>query len=183
MAAGALEDAAAAENTDIYEAETNALGFRLAEYYDFCKVKYQQSILLRILAWELVAVWASICAYYIPFWSWGLGVADSSGRTEDLFAASLAVYSCNIVMHHFQMYVTIRNYTKWFAFTCTLSIIQFYPIFLMAANHVGDRLWHRIGELIVHQWVLFYGSVVIATFVAIAPIYAFKIIKMTCSHP
>ena len=31
----------AADGIDIYEAETNQLGFRLAEYYDFCKVKYQ----------------------------------------------------------------------------------------------------------------------------------------------
>lgn len=38
--AGSLHERAAADGTDIYEAETNALGFRLAEYYDFCKVKY-----------------------------------------------------------------------------------------------------------------------------------------------
>ena len=86
---------------NIYEQETLKLGYSLAEYYNFCKTKYQQTILVRILVWELIAIWASLCSYYIPFWSWGLGISDVSGRTEDLFAASLAVYSCNIFMHHF----------------------------------------------------------------------------------
>ena len=90
-----------------------------------------------------------MCSYYIPFWSYGLGVASVSGKTEDLFAASLAVYSCNIMIHNAQMFLTIRNYTKWFALTCTISVVIFFPIFLIAADFIGETLYQRMEEIIV----------------------------------
>ena len=89
-----------AEDDVIYEEETAALGYNIAEYYHFAKEKYQHTVLWRIVVWELAAVWASLASYYVPFWAYGLGVANISGKTEDLFAASLAVYACNIIIHH-----------------------------------------------------------------------------------
>jgi len=87
-------------------------------------------------------------SYYIPFQVYGLGVTNVSGKTEDLFAASLAVFSVNIFMHNVQMFITIRNYTAWFAITCTVSVLIYYPFFLIGADIIGETMWHRIWEII-----------------------------------
>jgi len=167
----------------IYDTETEEVGYSVAEYYAFTRENYQKTILKRILAYELISVWASFVSYYIPFQAYGLGIANSSGKTEDLFAASLAVYAVNIFMHHFQMYITIRNYSKWFAITCPVSIMVFYPFFLIAADTVGESMYGRIWEITGEQWVLFYGTVIISTFIAVIPIYLCKVYKMTCYAP
>ena len=167
----------------VYDTETEQVGYNIAEYYGFCRENYQKTILTRILAYEVVSIWASFVSYYIPFQSYGLGVANYSGKTEDLFAASLAVYAVNIVMHHFQMYITIRNWSSWFAITCPLSLMVFYPFFLIAADSVGESMYARIWEITGEQWVLFYGTVIISTFIAVVPIYLVKVYKMTIYAP
>ena len=61
--------------------------------------------------------------------------------------------------------------------------MTFYPLFLIGANVIGETMWHRVWEIIGEQWALFYGSVLITTVIAMAPIWFFKVIKMNFTYP
>lgn len=77
---------------DIYAEEERKVTFNLAEYYLFSKQKYQLPLVYRTFAWEALAVLAGIVHFYIPFYIYGYGVGNSSGRTEDLFSIYFATY-------------------------------------------------------------------------------------------
>ncbi len=62
--------------------------------------------------------------YLVPFFSYGYGVANKSGKTEDLYAASFAAIIANIMMTHVQIFISIRSYTLWLAAWCLISVAE-----------------------------------------------------------
>ncbi len=86
---------------NVYAEEERLLRYNIADYYLFSKVTYQLPLVYRTLAWEVLAICSGFACYYIPFGIYQYGVADSSGRTEDLFSIYFASYQANILTHHF----------------------------------------------------------------------------------
>ena len=97
----------------IFEQETRKLGFHIGDYYLFQKTWYIRTILRRLVIWEIYGVLAGFACYYIPFWGYQYGIANKSGKTEDLFATSFASYSAMFLIHTFQILLTIRNFTPF----------------------------------------------------------------------
>ena len=171
---------------DIFEEESRKIGFNIADYYLFSKQKYQLTLIYRCFTWEFYALIAGLVCYYIPFSVYGYGVVNSSGMTDDLFSIYFAAYQANIVIHHMQLYVTIRNYTKVFAVSCVVSISALYPITMIMCNYElfpSENLWRHIGEIIFDQFFYQASSVVLASFIVVMPIYIFKTIKMRFVYP
>lgn len=49
----------------------------------------------------MLAVASGITCWYIPFYIYGYGVANWTGRTEDLFTIAFCTYQANVLTHHF----------------------------------------------------------------------------------
>lgn len=174
------------QSVDFYAEEEKSLRYNISDYYMFNKHKYQLPLVYRTLVWEVLAIISGIVCFYIPFGVYGYGVADSSGRTEDLFSTYFASYQANILTHHLQMFVLIKNYTRFFAITCTASLSMLWPITIVLCNYQilpSEVLHHRMGEIFYDQFFLQLSSVVLSTAVIILPIYCFKIIKMRLVYP
>ena len=86
----------------------------------------------RALAWEVLAIASGVACALIPVYTYGDGVANYSGKTEDLFTIGFAAYQANVLTHHMQMFVTIRNYTAFFGVTCAISLSFMWPIITVA---------------------------------------------------
>ena len=171
---------------DTYNEESRKLGFNLADYYLLSKKNYQLTLVWRIFFWELYAIVSGIVCCIIPVYIYGLGVAHSSGKTDGLFAAAFAVYQANVLTHHMQMFVTIRNYTWFFGLTCTISLLIFWPTMILQSNYgfyESEYLDHQFGHLFFDQWFLQLSAVLLTTFVIVMPIYVFKFFKMRLLYP
>ena len=171
---------------NIYEEEQRLLRYNLADYYPFSKVKYQLPLIYRTFVWEILAICSGIVCFYIPFYVYGYGVANSKGMTEDLFSIYFASYQANILTHHLQMFVTIRNYTRVFAITSIVSLSMLWPITIVLCNYQlvpSENLGYHLGEIIFDQFFFQASSVILATAIVIIPIYAFKVIKMRFVYP
>ena len=171
---------------DIYAEESQNLRYNIADYYLFSKVYYQLPLIYRTFIWEVLAVCSGLICFYIPFYVYGYGVANHSGRTEDLFSIYFASYQANILTHHLQMFVTIRNYTKVFAISSVVSMSMLWPITILLCNYElapSENLNHHLGEIIFDQFFYQASSVIIATAIVIIPIYAFKVLKMRFKFP
>ena len=94
-----------------------------------------------------------ICSL-IPLYIYGFGVANASGRTEDLFTIAFATYQANVLTHHFHLFITMRNYTKWLAVTCTMAILFMWPIMIMYSNLTSEYLMDHLGFIMFDQ--IFY---------------------------
>ena len=143
-------------------------------------------LIYRTFVWEILAISSGIACFYIPFYVYGYGVANSSGRTEDLFSIYFASYQANILTHHLQMIVTIRNYTRVFAITCIVSLSMLWPITIVLCNYrlvPSESLGYHLGEIMFDQFFLQASSVALATAIVIIPIYAFKVFKMRFAYP
>ena len=46
----------------------------------------------RVLVWGVLAICSGFACFYIPFYVYENGVANSSGKTEDLFSIYFASY-------------------------------------------------------------------------------------------
>ena len=118
-------------------------------------MNYQLTLVWRTLAWELLAVVSGIACALIPVYTYGYGVANGSGKTEDLFTIGFAAYQANVLTHHMQMFVTIRNYTAFFGVTCAISLSFLWPIMTVAQNYdllAQERLSRHIGTIIFDQF-------------------------------
>ena len=140
---------------DIYAEETEKLRYNIADYYLFSKVNYQLPLIYRTFVWEVLAVCSGLTCFYIPFYVYGYGIANSSGRTEDLFSIYFASYQANILTHHMQMFVTIRNYTKVFAITSVVSMSMLWPVTILLCNYElapSENLSYHLGEIMFDQF-------------------------------
>ena len=136
---------------DIYEEEYRKVGFSLSDYYLFSKNQYQATLVARTFGWELLGMLSGITCFYIPFWIYGYGVADSSGKTEDLFSIYFAAYQACVFTHHMQMFITIRNFTKVMVITSCISLSMLWPISIIMCNYElfpSDNLQYHLGEII-----------------------------------
>ena len=139
------------DKVDIYDEETKNLRFSIADYYLFSKLNYQLPLVWRALVWELLAIVSGVACALIPIYIYGYGIANYSGKTEDLFTVGFAAYQANVMTHHMQMFVTIRNYTAFFGVTCVISLSFLWPILTVAQNYnflAEERLGRHIGIII-----------------------------------
>ena len=93
----------------------------------------------------------------MPFYAYGYGVANSSGRTEDLYTVAFATYQANVLTHHLQIFVTIRNWTSFFAITSLISLSFLWPIVALLVNYrmfTDEVLTSHIGTIIFDQFFL-----------------------------
>ena len=84
------------------------------------------------------------------------------------------------------MFVTIRNYTAFFGVTCAISLSFMWPIITVAQNYnllAEERLGRHIGTIIFDQFFYQGSTVLLGTFISIAPIYIFKFAKMRLLFP
>lgn len=129
---------------------------------------------------------AGVTCFFIPFFIYGYGVANSSGKTEDLFTVYFATYQANVLTHHMQMFMTIRNYTSFFVVTSLISLSVLWPITILLCNYnlfPSDNLHHHLGEIIFDQFFYQLSSVVLSTVIILIPVYSFKVIKMRLLSP
>jgi hypothetical protein len=77
--------------------------------------------MIRLLVWSAYSFFAGWICYYVAFQSYGLGVAGKNGKTEDLYTASLAAVMAIVVLHHVQIFQSIRNLTWWLLLWCVIS--------------------------------------------------------------
>ena len=87
-----------------YALETQTLGFSVAQYYLFNKNTCIKPIMLRLLIWSAYSFFTGWVCYYIAFQSYGLGIANKDGKTEDLYTASLSAVMSIVVLHHVQIF-------------------------------------------------------------------------------
>jgi hypothetical protein len=69
----------------------------------------------------------------VPFITYGKGMANYKGKTEDLWTAGLASIMICVGMHHIQLFMQIRNYTWWLAMWCLISFM-WMPIAILVVN-------------------------------------------------
>lgn len=84
------------------------------------------------------------------------------------------------------MFVTIRNFSNFFAFTCTLALSLTWPIMMVLANYnifTSENLERHLAYVMFDQFFLQASSVFLATFIIITPIYIFKFVKMRIVYP
>lgn len=73
--------------------------------------------------------------YIVPFFSYGYGVANKFGKTEDLYAASFAAIISNVMITHVQLFINIRSYTLWLTVWCFISVAEnFICVYLVDAG-------------------------------------------------
>ena len=96
-----------------------------------------------MLIWEAWSFFAGAMCFYVPFYSYGYGIANRSGKTEDLYAASFAAVMANIMMTHVQLFVLIRSYTVWLVFWCFVSIAENFITIWVVDALMGEFLLHR----------------------------------------
>lgn len=96
-----------------------------------------------MLIWEAYSFFAGVICYYIPFYSYGYGVANKFGKTEDLYAASFAAIIANILMTHVQIFISIRSYTLWLTIWCLISIAETIITIGVVDSFAGEYLLHR----------------------------------------
>ena len=175
------------KSKDIYEEEERKIQFNLSDYYLFSKMKYQLPLIQRTLLWELHGIFCGIICFVIAFKIYGYGVANGSGKTEDLFGVYFAAYQANVFIHHMQMFVTIRNYTKFFLITSIISLSMLWPFCSLLCNYSiflpSENLYDRIGEIVFDQFIYQASTLIISTAIVVSPIYFFKIIKMRMLYP
>jgi len=127
-----------------YDIETKGLGFTIASYYKFCRSFNMKSMLYRIIIWSAYSFYAGFFCYYAPFITYGTGMANKLGKTEDFWTAGLASILICVGMHHIQLFMQIRNYTWWLGLWCFISFM-WLPIAIFFVNFwVGGALLHRI---------------------------------------
>ena len=61
---------------NIYDEEERNLGYNIADYYLFSKNQYQLPLTKRAFIWGLLAICSGIISFYVPFFSYGYGVAN-----------------------------------------------------------------------------------------------------------
>lgn len=79
----------------------------------------------RCYLWIGYSFFAGWICYYIPFHGYGLGVANIDGKTEDIWTVGLISIMSNILLHHIQMMILMRSFSKplIYAFTFSLACI------------------------------------------------------------
>lgn len=85
-----------------------------------------------------------------------------------------------------QLFMTIRNFSTFFAITCPISILALWPIMIVLANYnvfTSENLDHHLGILMWDQFFYQASSVVLSAFIVVAPIYIFKFFKMRVFYP
>lgn len=161
-----------------YRDETNNLGFALADYYDFARVNYQHPLLIRSIIWELLAFTGGVLFFYLPFFAYNYSVLSESGKNNDYHTPAFTAYCCNFLAHYMQMLTTIRNYTKFYLFTCTFGIMLMFPLFSILLDKMGDDLNFRMNEIFYHEIFVHFSSVILSVGMIAYIIYGFKIYKM-----
>jgi hypothetical protein len=81
--------------------------------------------------------------YAIPFFGYGMGVGDLSGKNTDLWAAGLVSIMVNILVHHVQIFLLIRNYTVWILVGSIFSLSMIPFTWVIIDFVAGVPLWRR----------------------------------------
>jgi hypothetical protein len=97
----------------------------IAEHYRFNKEFNMSRLFTRCYLWIGYSFFAGWICYYIPFHGYGLGVANIDGKTEDIWTVGLISIMSNILLHHIQMMILMRSFSKplIYAFTFSLACI------------------------------------------------------------
>jgi hypothetical protein len=112
-------------------------------------------LVYRTFLWEAYAIVAGAVSFYIPFWVYGDGVGNGTGKVEGVFAIAFASYQANVLIHNMQLFMTIRNFSTFFAITCPISILALWPIMIVLANYnvfTSENLDHHLGILMWDQF-------------------------------
>ena len=99
---------------------------------------------------------------------------------------AFATYQANVLTHHLQLFVTIRNFTSFYAFTCTLAILFMWPMFILLSHFAAtsrETLSFRMGEILLDQFFLQFSTIWLSTILIVGPIYIFKFFKMRLYFP
>ena len=141
---------------------------------------------MRIFFWEAYSILAGFICFILPAAIYGYGVANDTGKTDDLYTVAIATYQAVVMCHHLQLFTTIRNYSTFYAFTCPLSVLWLWPILLICANYgvFGEEvLYLRLGEIIFDQFFYQFSSILLSVALVIVPIYVAKVVKMRILYP
>lgn len=76
------------------------------------------------------------------------------------------------------MFVTIRNYTHWYLFTCTFGILLLFPLFSILLDSTGENLSNRMSEIYFDEIFVHFSSCILSVGIITYIIYGFKIYKM-----
>jgi hypothetical protein len=104
---------------------------------------YNRPTFKRMMVWSLYSFWNGFVCCYVPLFAYGMGVANASGKTEDLWAVGFVSILINVQIHHFQIFVTIRHYTPWLVGWCLFSLLEM-PLVVFFDDYVaGTHLLYR----------------------------------------
>ena len=84
------------------------------------------------------------------------------------------------------LFVSIRNYSTFFAFTCPFALSLLWPIMILLANYdvfTCENLARHLGHIMFDQFFLQFSAVLLSTSIIVIPIYIFKFVKMRLLYP
>ena len=101
-----------------------------------------RTAVIRVFYWCAYSFYAGYVCFYSAFWVYGLGVANSDGKTEDLWTISFSMLITLIASHHVILFWQIRNYTIWLVGWCIVSVVN-TPIAMVCVEYIFGTVLYR----------------------------------------
>lgn len=153
------------------------------KFYKYNKDFNVVPLFYRCLFWIAYAFPAGFICYYVPFYSYGLSVANIDGKTEDLWAPGLVSIVSNILVHHVQMMIAVRNWTWGLSIACFFSLLTVPVSFVLVEYFFGIHLWQRhFRDIYYEQFPIQLFTTLFTVSLICLPIYLWKAVKMMFLH-
>lgn len=84
------------------------------------------------------------------------------------------------------LFVCMRNYSNFFAVTCSVALALLWPFMILLANYnvfTSENLERHLFYVLFDQFFLQASAVFLTTFIIVTPIYIFKFVKMRLVYP
>jgi hypothetical protein len=167
---------------NIYELETQNIGFKITEYYTFHREFYQKKMMPRVFTFWFLAAYNGFVAFVVPCFGYGMGSSNSNGKMEDLFGKAFISLMTIIAAEHIIAYTRVRSWNACVGGIAIFAVLNILMDILLVEFMLGKEIMHRqLTEIManVKFWLVFC----IASLSMSAPLYIFKVFKMLIFRP
>lgn len=133
--------------------------------------------------WFALSFAASVVMFFLPAYAYYQAIVDKSGRTDGVWAEGFAVFATMVTVHHIQVYISTRNYTRWLFGFYVLSYLLFFPLVVVLNDFdLGSTMYRSTFTDILTE-PQFWLSFILATAVISLPLYLIKSIRYNTIIP
>jgi hypothetical protein len=155
----------------------------MSHYYKHCRDNITERMGRNYIYWFLYSFVSCIVMYFVPQYAYSMTCADSSGRTEGVWAIGFVGFCAMVMVHHVQVLIEMRHHSFFMICIAIISFLLFMPMTVYFNDVIPGGMMYLTTFTEIMHGPVFWLSLTFVCGLILLPFYGIHCIWHLLTYP